>query len=702
MSEITNMLELYDTILENLNNQSHPAWEEIDILCKTHEKLITQGKGYDNLDTPIVKFMRLFSRMAKTNHMLRAKILGYEDGLTKFKEIDLSKIQETLYIKVFGKQTHCQHGVQLKFNNLKVGYKLIGNNSCKECIGEAVKKGQNKQTLEQKQTSREKAKQTMLDRYGVENPMQLGHIKHLVMSAPARTKGTIEYEKARQKSKNTMLDRYGVENAFKSTAIKEKIKQTHLENLGVENPMQNDEIKQRQHTTVLERYNVTDIWELGRNASFDKYGTNVFSLLEFQEKIKQTHLENLGVENPMQSQIIREKAKLTNIERYGTEYPSQSEIIKEKTQKTIIDTYGIHFSNREEYKEKYRTTMLANYGVPHFSMQFMSNETIDILYNKEKFIEIYGSRYDYKVVAEELNIDYTTVLKFRHLYNLDVPRGSSYEHELCEFLKNNGIDVKTHDRKIIYPLELDIVIDSHKLAIEFNGDYWHSDLVVSKDYHKIKYDKCQESGYRLLMIEENEWNNRKEIIKRKILYVLGLIERGNPARKLKIKEIPNKQAIGFCEKYHIQGGVTSIICNYGAFDADNLVAVITIGKQRSSNEIELKRFCTSGKTHAGVFSRLFYAFVKEYNPEKVITFADLRYSEGKLYETTGFVNNGIINPGFKYLLKGKAYHPSSFTKSKIAKKFGIDMTNKTEKQAMDELGCLRIWDCGKIKYVWSK
>ena len=35
-------------------------------------------------------------------------------------------------------------------------------------------------------------------------------------------------------------------------------------------------------------------------------------------------------------------------------------------------------------------------------------------------------------------------------------------------------------------------------------------------------------------------------------------------------------------------------------------------------------------------------------------------------------------------------------------KFGIDMTGKTEKDAMEELGYSRIWDCGKIKWKWSK
>ena len=59
-------------------------------------------------------------------------------------------------------------------------------------------------------------------------------------------------------------------------------------------------------------------------------------------------------------------------------------------------------------------------------------------------------------------------------------------------------------------LELDIYIPSLKKAIEYNGEYWHSnDLVMQRDKEKIK--QCKEKGIDLLIIKEKEWLNHKEV-----------------------------------------------------------------------------------------------------------------------------------------------------------------------------------------------
>jgi len=52
---------------------------------------------------------------------------------------------------------------------------------------------------------------------------------------------------------------------------------------------------------------------------------------------------------------------------------------------------------------------------------------------------------------------------------------SKIELSLVEFVKSLNIPIQHSNRTIIAPLELDIVIPSKKLAIEFNGNYWHSE-----------------------------------------------------------------------------------------------------------------------------------------------------------------------------------------------------------------------------------
>ena len=83
--------------------------------------------------------------------------------------------------------------------------------------------------------------------------------------------------------------------------------------------------------------------------------------------------------------------------------------------------------------------------------------------------------------------------------------GTSNEEQ---YLKNHIIcndKILTNYRKIIYPYELDIYIPSLKLAIEFNGNYYHCiDKLQSKTYHLDKSLLCREKGIRLIHIYEFE------------------------------------------------------------------------------------------------------------------------------------------------------------------------------------------------------
>ena len=58
---------------------------------------------------------------------------------------------------------------------------------------------------------------------------------------------------------------------------------------------------------------------------------------------------------------------------------------------------------------------------------------------------------------------------------------------------------------------------SNKIAIEFNGDYWHDENHKSNDYHYNKFNLCMEKNILLVSIFESEWNSRKDEIKKYLL-----------------------------------------------------------------------------------------------------------------------------------------------------------------------------------------
>lgn len=98
------------------------------------------------------------------------------------------------------------------------------------------------------------------------------------------------------------------------------------------------------------------------------------------------------------------------------------------------------------------------------------------------------------------------------------PTGSStQEQELITFCRQFFKNLKTHDRTLIKPYELDIVIPELHLAIEFNGIWYHSvEAGTPSGYHLMKTELCEQQNYRLIHIWEDEWNNDKNELKEKL------------------------------------------------------------------------------------------------------------------------------------------------------------------------------------------
>ena len=89
---------------------------------------------------------------------------------------------------------------------------------------------------------------------------------------------------------------------------------------------------------------------------------------------------------------------------------------------------------------------------------------------------------------------------------------SKEEKELLSYIKNiyKG-KVIENDRKALYPQELDIYLPELKLAIEYDGLYWHSQK--DKWYHLDKTLNCEKLGISLVHVNSEDWNKRKDFIK---------------------------------------------------------------------------------------------------------------------------------------------------------------------------------------------
>lgn len=280
---------------------------------------------------------------------------------------------------------------------------------------------------------------------------------------------------------------------------------------------------------------------------------------------------------------------------------------------------------------------------------------------------------------------------------------SKSEQEIFDFL-NKHVPCKQVDRTLIKPLELDIFIPSLNIAVEYNGLYYHSDKFRDKDYHLDKLTLCQEKGIRLIQIFEDEWYSKQEICKSRLLNLLNFTPNKVFARKCDVREVSAKDAREFLEINHIQGNVNSKI-KLGLYYNEELVSLMTFGNLRKnlgqvSKEgiYELLRFCNKLNTNVvGGASKLLSYFEKVYKPVEIISYADRRWSDGNLYRQIGFELTSTSQPNYFYTKGLERENRFKYRKSELVKQ-GFD-PNKTEKQIMEELGYMRVYDCGTLKFV---
>jgi hypothetical protein len=245
--------------------------------------------------------------------------------------------------------------------------------------------------------------------------------------------------------------------------------------------------------------------------------------------------------------------------------------------------------------------------------------------------------------------------------------------------------------------EIDIYLPELKIGFEFNGLYWHSNKFKEKYYHLNKTNYFEEREIKIIHIWEDDWIYKNEIIKSQIKNWLGLTERKVYARNCQIKEIRDSiTSTKFLNNNHIQGSDRSNI-KIGLYYNNELVSVMTFNKtegrkKMESNEWNLSRFCN--KTNHSVIggaSKLLKYFINNYDVKRVVSYADVDWSKGYIYQKLGFNLISKGKPDYKYIIGNRRVHKSRFRKSRLN-------TSLSESDYMNSLGIHKIWDCGKIKF----
>jgi hypothetical protein len=342
----------------------------------------------------------------------------------------------------------------------------------------------------------------------------------------------------------------------------------------------------------------------------------------------------------------------------------------------------------------------------HKERWFGDNPKAKLLLNKKTFI----GKNPHELMRE-LGVSKNSIHVYARYHDIPYPNNKSTskpENELYEFLMctTDNIIVKS-SRTIIPPLELDLFIPELKIAIEYDGIYWHLEQMgKNKNYHLNKTNMCEKLGIKLFHIFENEWidTTKQKIWKSILKSNFGKNDRIY-ARKCEIRELGKTETLYFLSENHLQGGNLYHTKCFGLIYQNEIVSLMSFGKSRFNKryEWEILRFCNKiGTNVTGGASKLLKRFKSECNPNSLISYCDKRYSNGNLYEKLNMIPIKDSPPNYFYNFRNvelKSRH--QFQKHKLSKIFDNFDPAKTEYENMLENGYDRIWDCGNKIYTWE-
>lgn len=484
---------------------------------------------------------------------------------------------------------------------------------------------------------------------------------------------------------------------IRSPSQQELREASNLRKFGKKNPGQVKEFREKAIATMTERY-----------------GGHNWSHQGNRKKRDQTCLEKYGDVNVGRTDYAKTKAEKTNLRKYDRRHKNQTHLSldvfnKMQDKEWLFQQHIYHKKNITEISNEIgvswasvRTSLVSQ----NITLQSYTHKLpLDIIkkLTDRDWLEMQNSTRKKSgcEIAKDLGVDPWTVQRhFKELgLTIQLHPHSSGEKEVLDFIQTllPDTDIISNTRNLIPPKELDIYVPSRQLAIEYCGLYWHSDKFKKNYYHRDKLHLCQEKGIQLLTIFEDEWQQKQKQVKAKIKSVFGVDDRPKVyARQTNVVGVNTKEKNEFLNQYHIQGtGPGSI--TYGLVHNNGIVAVMTFIK-RHSGKYELNRYATSCRVVGG-FSKLLKHFQRNHNWRQITTFADLRISDGKLYETTGWKLDKILPPDYYWVKNGNRFHKFNFRHKFLSDKLDRYDPTLSENENCKRNGYLKIFNCGLKRYI---
>lgn len=258
---------------------------------------------------------------------------------------------------------------------------------------------------------------------------------------------------------------------------------------------------------------------------------------------------------------------------------------------------------------------------------------------------------------------------------------SDAEKDLAEYIKNLGFNIVTNSKLTGNSQTFDIYVPERKLAIEYNGLYWHSERNGSgKDYHFDKLADCAKLGIRLIYIWDDLYTNHPRMVERYLRKELGVDKLKINFNECTIQYIDTDTATEFLEENSMLGYRTAL-SHLGMYYNGNIEGLLSFNMY-NNGVCEIVQYSDIHYIIGGLSGALKYILSKN-NINTFYAVSDNTISNGKEFKDSGFEFIEALEPDYYLYSNG-------------------NRLLREEVSEYEEYGekSIRIYDAGKLK--WRK
>lgn len=393
--------------------------------------------------------------------------------------------------------------------------------------------------------------------------------------------------------------------------------------------------------------------------------------LAYKNKIRR-YWDNISEEDKLRHsenkkrfwQSRSEEIKLKHSESHKKSWQNKSEeSILERTAKIKFTWQNKSEEEKKEFSNKKKSEWenrseedLYKFSKFLFKMKGkdLSFEKYQLFHNKEKlknFLIEYKQQHGIyptpNMLTEYFGFENAScITPYIHKYGLSdyiLWYNSSIEREIYNYIKEiyDGKILKDSRKILANNKEIDIYIPKNKLAIEFNGNYWHSNLYLSKNYHQNKSKECMINGIHLIHIFEDEWVSKQEKIKNLIKSSLGLYDNVINFKDCVIKELNTETYKDFIEKYSLYD-YKKVDVVFGVYYGDDIIQVVSFDIKKYRIIQNITKF---GYNIINGFEGVLHYFIEKYIPKEITWCVD--FSKCNIIKGD-FIFNKLTKPHVRY------------------------------------------------------